>query len=292
MECVVCYELVEQNCSTCLHPYHAKCAARQLQFRPDWNKRCLVCGLGECVFDAPAAPPRNPLVGTIPPELAGIEGLKTCPGCGTGVMKNGGCDFIRCRCGVSFRWSNRKIGNEFTPILLLLGLWPLALLFLFACIELNNDVIGSCVSRQPSVGQFCTAEEEELRLQYQATRLECVRQEEVAYKDFRRFESHFPALREMYLDKIDALRSSCHDQLRQIDRSRSIGRIVVSVYRLVSPPFRAYLTFVRWFAHTMFWLCESILSVFIPSNLAHCATQRIFIAVSLNGLLDMYRQYA
>ena len=296
MECVSCYEPVVENCSTCVHPQHAKCAATYLSFNPSWNKRCFICHKGQCVFDAPPAQVR-PDIGQIPPELAGVEGLKTCPGCGTGVMKNGGCDFVRCRCGVSFRFSNRTVGSEGAVFLLFLGwlvVWFFTVLVLAISIETSNRTVGSCVSQQPRSGLFCTTEEERLRLVYRETRLECTRQHTAMLEDFQRFERRFPALRDMYLDWMDAQlysKSSCMERLKELDRTWSVRRVFASVYRLFAPLVVAYFSAVRLMVEYLYFFVETPLTLVVQRQLAHFATHRIVLFIAFRGFIAACRLY-
>lgn len=303
MECVACYEVVEKSCSTCVHPCHSKCATKYLELNPDWNKKCFVCGCGDCVFDAPALR-ANPIIGNLPAELAAIPGLKTCPGCGTAVEKNGGCDFVRCRCGVGFRFSNRQLYNfatddELIVILFAVCVLVFVILMCIAGVRLNNGLVGSCVSQQPAVGQLCTAEEVQLRLEYLQQQVECERLQSSSthfevWTGYERFATHFPALRDMYLDKAEKLfkaKNECIKKLEHIDDSWSLGRVVISCYRVLRIPIYGYLALARWLTEILMWLCRSALAFVVGTELAQCATQRIFIALPLS-CLNALRLYA
>lgn len=113
-ECHICRESLRRSRrgvrQYCDHPYHTKCLDEWRQKNPQWNGKCFYCF---ATMDL-----TNPLRSDLPAEdeLVGVDGVRRCPRCRAHYVRDGGSDYITCRCGHEFRTSAPEPIQQLPPI--------------------------------------------------------------------------------------------------------------------------------------------------------------------------------
>lgn len=97
--CLICHDPTREQRPRCNHPCHASCVTAWRAIRTDLPaSACPVCDLS-------TAGQNN------------VRDIRYCPGCGMGIQKNGGCNFMQCViCDHSFDWNTAPQTQPQRPI--------------------------------------------------------------------------------------------------------------------------------------------------------------------------------